>query len=313
MKSFSGPLLVCFGVFVLCSSASAKHKYHPPATPAPLATPAAEPAPLPAETAPTIRPEAPPSASLQPFLDTHLGSILAPLGSSACAQPELLAAMKAGYADGMVAAPDAHKPAYQLAQNVCDALASAMTERQNAVVALRGALATRSSEADQPRGGGEAVEKARGTDEFFVETQKNNWTQRAGVLRQSITALDLRERAVERQVGVWSPPPAVGAAPATVEPTPLVSAPPAATPSASDPVVGAWLLASGSPFTLMADHAITGSREGTWRYTWTTNGGRNYELHWAHKDWVDYMVLSNDGKSLAGHSKSNKPVSAVRP
>ena len=304
---------MCCGVFALSSPAFAKHKHHAPATPAPLATPAAEPAPLPAETAPTIRPDAPPSASLQPFLDTHLSSILAPLGSSACAQPELLAAMQAGYADGMVAAPDTHKPAYQLAQNVCDALASAMTERQNAVVALRGALATRSSEANQPRGGGEAVEKARETDQFFVETQKNNWTQRAGVLRQSITALDLRERAVERQVGVWSPPAAAATAPATLAAAPPASVPTAAPPAATDPVVGAWLLASGSPFTLMTDHAITGSREGTWRYTWTTNGGRNYELHWTHKDWVDYMVLSSDGKSLAGHSKNNKPVSAVRP
>ena len=311
MKPFSGPLLLCLGVCVFSSSAQAKRKHHPPATPAPLATPAAEPAPLPAEAAPSIRPDAPPSASLQPFLDTHLGSILAPLGSSACVQPELLAAMKASYADGMATAPATHQPAYRLAQNVCDALAGAMTERQNAVSALRGALATRSSEAEQPRGGGEAVEKARGTDAFFLETQRNNWIQRAGVLRQNVTALDLRERAAERQVGVWSPPPpaALAGAPAAVEATPSVSAPPAA----PDPVVGAWLLASGSPITLNADHAITGSRAGIWRYTCTTNGGRNYELHWSHKNWEDYLELSSDGRSLAGHSKDNKPISLSRP
>ena len=64
---------------------------------------------------------------------------------------------------------------------------------------------------------------------------------------------------------------------------------------------------------LAADHAITGSREGSWTYTCTTGGGRNYELHWAHKDWVDYLILSGDGKSLDGHTRDNKPISAFRP
>ena len=73
------------------------------------------------------------------------------------------------------------------------------------------------------------------------------------------------------------------------------------------------MLEGRSPLVLTADHAITGSREGIWTYTCTTGGGRNYELHWAHKDWVDYLVLSGDGKSLDGHTHDHKPISAFRP
>jgi hypothetical protein len=145
-----------------------------------------------------------------------LREILPPLGVSAFAQPELLASMKASYADGMAAAPAAHKMAYQLAQSVCDAMIGAITERQNAVAALRGALATRSSEADQPKGGGEAVNAARDKDNFFIGSAKNTWIQRTTVLSQNITALYLRERTVR------------------------------------------------SPIALGADHAISGSRQGTW-------------------------------------------------
>jgi hypothetical protein len=254
---------------------------------------------------------------LQPLLDTHLGSILAPLGVSAFAQPELVAGVKASYADGLAVAPDNRKPAFQLAQSVCDALTDAMAERQTAVAALRGALATRSSEAEQPRGGAEAVEKARDRDAFFISSQKNAWTQRATALRQEITALYLRERAVERQAGAWPPPaPANDAAPtnaaapasAIAAATPSVSAPPGA-PDATfqgpDPVIGDWLLENRSHLALGADHTISGDRHGYWRYTCTTNGGRNYEMHWnPPKNWSDYLVLSSDGKTLEGKSRN---------
>jgi hypothetical protein len=359
-----------------------KHKGQP--TPAPLATPSAEPPPLPPEAAPQVNPNAPPSASLQPFLDTHLGTILAPLGVSAFAQSELLASLKAGYADAMAAAPASHKPAFALAQAVCDALTGAMGERQNAVSAMRGALATRSTEAVQPRGGGEAVASARDTDDFFIESAKNNWTQRATVLRQSITAIYLRERAIERQIGVWNPPaapapapasapsgPAAALAPAPAPAPPVKSAAPAgyaapAAPAASpvgvpaqsaaaapaapsaveqaaatlavanppvsalaaaspapvpegpsrgwDPVVGPWLLEGRSKLTLGADHLISGDRHGSWRYTMTTGVGRNYELHWhPPKDWVDYVVLSSDGRTLDGKTRKNGAITYFRP
>ena len=311
-------LLLAVGFSLLSTPVQAKRKHHsPPASPPPLATPPPEPPSLPPETAPSISADAPPSVSLQPFVDTHLGKILAPLGESAFAQPELIASLKASYADGLAAAPAAHKPAYQLAQGVCGALAAAMTERQNAVSALRGAFATHSSEAEQPRGGAEAVQRTRDNDAFFVDSQKNTWMQRAAVLRTNITTLYLRERAVERQIGVWSPPPpadtSASASPAAAAATPSVSAPPPASADGSDPVVGQWLLANRSPLTLAGDHTITGDRHGFWRYTCTTNSGRNYEMHWgSEKNWVDYLVLSTDGRTLDGHSRKNQPISYVR-
>ena len=293
--------------------ALAKHKKHGEPPPAPLATPAPEPPALPAEAAPAIRRGAPPSESLQPFVDTHLGKILAPLGDPAFAQPEVLASMKAGYADGLASAAEPQKPAYQLAQTVCDALAGAISERQTAVTALRGALATRSSEAEQPRGGGEAIARARDKDTFFVESQKNNWVQRAAALQQNIAALYLRERGIERQAGAWptaTPVPPTGA-PTTA--ATVAAAAPTPAPDGAEPIIGRWILDGRSPITLEADHSITGDREGFWNYTCTTNAGRNYELHWKPpKDWIDYMVLSSDAKMLDGKTRKGKRILAYR-
>jgi hypothetical protein len=366
MNTLRWPLILCLAVSLL-SPGQAQAKKHKQPTPAPLATPSAEPPPLPAEVTPNINPELPPSVSLQPFLDTHLGEILTPLGVSAFAQPELIASMKASYADGLAAAPASHAMAYRLAEAVCDAMTSAMTERQNAVAALRGALATRSSEADQPRGGGEAVNAARDRDDFFIESAKNTWIQRATVLSHSITALYLRERTVERQVGPWTPPPPApnpvpGTSPApAASPAPGTSPAPAtspvqagptstanvsapvspssaasgvaavtgaATPSVSstpvpslpepsygsDPVIGQWLLDGRAELALGADHSISGSRSGTWCYTGTTAGGRNYELHWKPpKNWVDYLVLAADCRTMIGKTRKNDPISYYRP
>ena len=85
-------------------------------------------------------------------------------------------------------------------------------------------------------------------------------------------------------------------------------------PQETDPVAGRWLLEGRSLLTLESDHTITGDRHGFWRYTCTTNGGRNYELHWKlPKDWVDYLVLSGDGKNMAGKTRNNWAISYYRP
>ena len=214
------------------------------------------------EAAPKVGLDTPPSASLQPFLDTHLDKILVPLGESAFTQSEVITSLKAAYADGKAAAPDARKPAFQAAQDVCDALTGAITERENAATALQGALVTRTSEAAQPRGSNEARERARNTDTFFADGQRNNWMRRATALRENINALYLRERADERQVGVWAPPAAIVAV-ANTNPAP-------------DPVVGKWLLEGRSSLMLEADNTVTGDRHGGWLYTCDTSGGRNY-------------------------------------
>ena len=340
MKTCSRLFLFCLGLWAFALPVQAKKKHHDSPGPTPgLATPGSEPGPLPPEAAPQVNPADPPSVSLQPFMDRHLGTILAPLGTSAFVQPEVLASLKASFADAATAAPASHKQAFALAQSVCDAMNGAITERQNAVSALRGALATRSSEAEQPRGGGQAVATARDSDQFFIDSQKNSWLQRAAALRQSVIALGLRERAVERQIGVWNPPPPPTPAPpvtpvaaaTTIPPvsappvtpvaaaaTPSVSAPPPATPdpssTGSDPVIGQWLLENRSPLTLEANHTVTGGRHGEWRYVCTTNEGRNYEVHFKPpKGWADYVVLSSDGRRLDGHTREHRPISYVRP
>ena len=242
-----------------------------------------------------------PSLSLQPFLDTNLEKILAPLGEAAFTQTETLTNMKAGYADAQAQAVSDHQPAFQAAQALCDGLTEAIAERQTAVSALHGSLSTRSSEAAQPKGGAyEGGAKTKLGDTFFTTSQQNAWNERAGVLRKKISASYLRERALERRVAVWET--AAAANPSE----------PAAT-NGPDPVVGKWLLGGNTPIVLGADYSITGGRHGWWSYSSNTDGGRNYELHWKPpKDLTDYLVLSSDGKTLDGHTRHDKPYSASR-
>ena len=302
MKTCLRRLLSVFALSCLASSALAKsHSYQA----APLATLAPEPPPLPTEITPKVDFALPPSASLQPFLDTHLAKVLTPLGVSAFNQPELIADLKAVYADAAASATAAHRPSFQYAQAVCNALANAMSERQAAVNALHGSLTTRGSEAAQPRGGApETDTKNRLDDNLFVTSQLNAWNTRAEVLRKSIIAMNLRERDVERQEGGWpSPPPAPSPSPATA----------AVAATAPDPVVGQWNLKGTTSLVLTPDGGITGGRHGSWVYTCTTNAGRNYELHWLPpKDWVDYLVLTADGKGLNGKTKGDQPIAAYR-
>lgn len=240
----------------------------------------------------SINTEAKPSACLQPFLDSHLDKILAPLGSPAFTQADIIAGIKDAYAQSLPKAPDAHKPAYQQALLLCDTVAEAVAERQKAVAALNGAYANRSSEAIQPRGGKKAVKETDKDEAFFYESQKNNWKQNAAILRQRIVAANQRERAAEAAAGEWPEP----VAPPAAEPS-------VAAPAGPDPVIGQWMLHGESQITLGADNGIHGSREGRWVYTCTTDAGRNYELRWANKGWVDYMILSTDGKQMEGKSK----------
>ena len=196
------------------------------------------------EAAPFVDPSALPSVSLQPFLDTHLGRVLAPLGQPGMDQPEVLTSLKQSYADGMVATPAPRKPAYLAAQRVCDALAGVVVERQKAAAALAGATSTHSSENVQPRGGRRDGQVAvANTNEFFVNAQKNDWNRKAGELRQNVMGLYQQERAIERQVttapvpGAATPAPAgVPVAPGGDAPTTPVPATPAVpTPSVSAP------------------------------------------------------------------------------
>jgi hypothetical protein len=116
---------------------------------------------------------------------------------------------------GWPAAPADRRAAYVAAEKVCAAMEEALTERHAAVTALRGATATHLSELEQPRGGAAfGRDEAQSRDDFFAGSQKNAWTQRADVLRKSITALYLQERELERPVkSVAEQGPAVAGSP----------------------------------------------------------------------------------------------------
>ena len=218
MKTSTLVLLVCFGLLVSASPLLAKKKHHdePSPTPTPAGDVTAKPADL-------------PSASLQPFIDAHLGHILAGLGDAAFDRPEILVGMKAAYADGQAAAPAIRKPAFQMAQSICDALTAAMSERQQAAAALKGSTATESSQSEnQPKGGRKANRNDnKHTNTFFADGLRNTWSQRADVLRKNIMALYLRERDLERQATA-----AAAATPATA-PAPAAIPAPAAAPAGS--------------------------------------------------------------------------------
>ncbi len=185
----------------------------------------------------------------------------------------------------------------------------------------------------------------------FVASQLQNWAARTPRYRQAVqmAAINVnaaqirfdREQSAASRLPVQ--PVVANPAPAPVQPTvapaPAVVANPAPTPvpapaplpvatntappppgiSATplpdwpDPVIGPWRLDGNSQITLGADYTITGDRGGVWYYTCTTNAGRNYELHWSGKhSWVDYLVLSSDGKTVGGKSR-NKAVLYWRP
>lgn len=112
---------------------------------------------------------------------------------------------------------------YQAAVAVCDAVSSAMDERQKAIASLQASRAvhapsnlgaqrkdipTRGSLGDAELAGLELEREAheeqnrkqdaRQNDAFFNAQLKTNWSQHAAQLRQNINALYARERDTER-------------------------------------------------------------------------------------------------------------------
>ncbi len=311
-------LFVCSGVLLLTVGTALARRHTPPYT-APADVPATDPKPLPEEPPVTINPDAAPSLSLQPFMDAHLDKILAPLGTRAFAQSDLVAGVRDGYAKALPTATDARKPAYQLAIAVCDAMINAIAERQKAAQAMNDSYQMRSSEAIQPRGGRQAVKDQDKDENFFYNSQKNTWLQNAAALRQQVATLYRRERAAETQAGgPWVPP---TVAPPAPEPAPLAAAAPAGAPTPSvsvpapvvDPIVGNWSLNGFVDMSLKANHTFSSKNSGTWLLTSETDGKRHYEFHYdKHRDWINSMTLSDDGRSLEGADRYGKYVYAQR-
>lgn len=191
--------LVLLGLVLFVSPLQAKKKHHHHDNDS---NNAAYAAPTP-ELAPTVDPAALPSASLQPFLDSHLDRVLAPLGTSEFSQQAVVTSLKTSFLGAMATAPANRKPAFAAAGDVCDALTTAMIERQKAVDAWHGSVATHSSEVNQPRGNRRlGKEQQQGEDDFFRRGVENGWNQQIAVLRQNVTALVLREHDLERQAAI---------------------------------------------------------------------------------------------------------------
>jgi hypothetical protein len=166
-----------------------------------------------------------PSDLLSLFFHNHLDRILSPIGQpTPVPLPHArVTQLHEKFADQFSKAADADRPMYQTAVAVCDAVSSAMDERQKAIASLQSSRAvhapsdlgarrkdipTRGTLGDAELAGlelqSEAHEEqnrkheARQTDNFFNTELKTNWTQRATQLRQTINALYSREREAER-------------------------------------------------------------------------------------------------------------------
>ena len=166
-----------------------------------------------------------PSEMLSLFFRNHLDRILSPIG-----QPKpvplphaRITQLREQFADQFSKAPDTDKAMYQAAVAVCDAVSSAMDERQKAIASLQASRAvhapsnlgaqrkdipTRGSLGDAELAGLELEREAheeqnrkqdaRQNDAFFNTQLKTDWSQRAAQLRQNINALYARERDAER-------------------------------------------------------------------------------------------------------------------
>ena len=146
-------------------------------------------------------------------MSAHLNEILAPLDAKGFTQPQQLVDLKQAMADGLAQAEPAKKPTYQAAIAICDALANADAERQNAVTSL-----SNSGAVHAPTDAGairkdhvgpvelqreKQEQKQRNqqgakTDTFFATNQKNQWVTRAAQLRDGIQQAYAREREMER-------------------------------------------------------------------------------------------------------------------
>ncbi len=185
-----------------------------------------------------------PSERLSPFLSANLDAITAPFGGPGFGKTQAIIDLHESFADQMAQAAPSVKPMYQAAMNVCEEMAAAIQEREDAVAGLSGSMAVHGGSAlgairkvnvhdwkdwlEQQREKRENKARARGaakTDAFFTSAQQVQWKQRSLQLKQRIQQSYERERQAERvvlsQLAAATPPPqpAAAAAPTTVATT----------------------------------------------------------------------------------------------
>jgi hypothetical protein len=142
----------------------------------------------------------------------NLDNILAPLDQRVPLPRAELSQLRENLLDQSAKAPDPQKPAYRSAIAVCDAIGSAMDEREKAIASLRSSDAVRGTadlgahRIDNPtkremrrerREELKRKDEAADKDSFLVTQVKTSWIQRTHLLRQNITQLSSREREAE--------------------------------------------------------------------------------------------------------------------
>lgn len=162
-----------------------------------------------------------PSERLSAFLKVRLDTIVAPFGGPGYGNVQELIDLRESFADGMVAAPAAGKPAYRAAMGVCEVIAQAISEREDAVARLSGCSSVHSGsdlggirrsnlkgwdgwveEHREKREKKEREQVAAHTDAFFISALQVQWKQRTMQLRQLILNSYQRERQTERDVNL---------------------------------------------------------------------------------------------------------------
>lgn len=265
-----------------------------------------------------------PSEVLSLFFQNHLDRILSPIGQPVPVPlPHArVTQLREQFADQWSKAPEADKPMYQAAVAVCDAVSSAMDERQKAIASLQGSRAvhgpsdlgarrkdipTRGTLGDAQLAGlglqREAYEEqnrkqeARQNDNFFNTQLETNWSHRTAQLRQNINALYARERESEREfTATADSSDRMGQVDDTVALTP----------------VGIWRWFTGADVTINQHGTFSGNRGGYGTWSWTNKEKREFTMIWGRKKFVDNLTLSSDGQEAVGKNNAGVSVTAER-
>ncbi len=241
-----------------------------------------------------------PSEQLQAYSSNNLEHLLGPLNNGELPRAEL-AKLEIEYKARLAVASPQDKAELQAAVDICTAFDRIMDERQQLAVQLYGGDARNfNSEGSTRRHGDKRAEIRSGVNNTnFIatasaEAANKQWKERGNLWRTSMTQLLLRERQAEL---------VAAAAPA-----------PKAPAETADPAVGEWWTENRYSIELNPDHTFSGGRHGTWVCTSSAGGTRTYELHFnPPKNWVDYLTLSADGKSLTGKTRGDANVGYYRP
>lgn len=157
----------------------------------------------------------PPSLALERFGGAHLDQILGPIDQNVNLPRTELTQMRESFLTWKTKAPPNEQPAWSMAVRVCDALNTAMDEREQArggfdnAMAVHGSYDLNARRADHPRNWREwererheeenRKQEAAQKDHFLNTTLRTNWTQRAMQLRRQIVSLHTQLQELERQ------------------------------------------------------------------------------------------------------------------